>query len=108
MIKNNSSRARVAPRSAMMFSTSDGQSLKPDVCIVGGGPAGVALAATLAQSNFFHESEGQGGKKIIMLDSSKAPEISSYKESAISRVPEPRVVTLSPASLRLLKSINAL
>ena len=44
----------------------------------------------------------------MLLDSSKAPELSHYKESPISREPEPRVVTLSPASLRLLKSINVL
>ena len=53
-----------------MFSTSD-TTLKPDVCIVGGGPAGVALACTLAESNFFNENDA--GKKIMLLDSSKAP-----------------------------------
>ena len=88
-----------------MFSTSDA-SLKPDVCIVGGGPAGVALACTLAESNFFNENDT--GKKIMLLDSSKAPQIDDYKNSALARAPEPRVVTLSPASIRLLKSINAL
>jgi len=44
----------------------------------------------------------------MILDSSKAPELASYKESPLSRAPEPRVVTLSPASLRMLKSINVL
>ena len=86
-----------------LFSTTH----RPDVCIVGGGPAGVALACTLAHSKFF-DMDGDKTKKIMLLDSSKAPEIQSYKDGSMSRVPEPRVVTLSPASLRLLKSINAL
>ena len=44
----------------------------------------------------------------MLLDSSKEPEIESYKNSELTRTPEPRVVTLTPASLRLLKSIGAL
>lgn len=41
-----------------------------------------------------------------MVDPSKLPNIKHYLEE--NRVPEPRVVTLSPASLRLLKSIGGL
>ena len=64
------------------------------------------MACTLAESNFF-SPEGER-KKIVLLDSSKAPELSTYSSSALTRAPEPRVVTLSPASIRLLKSINVL
>lgn len=35
-------------KAVMKFSTGNSGSNKPDVCIVGGGPAGVALACTLA------------------------------------------------------------
>jgi flavin-dependent dehydrogenase len=42
--------------------------LTPDVCIVGGGPAGAALACTLSQSNYFDSNET--GKRIMLLDSS--------------------------------------
>ena len=80
--------------------------MRPDVCIVGGGPTGVAMACTLAESNFF-DAEGET-KKIMLLDSSKAPELKDYSSSQLTRAPEPRVVTLSPASIRLLKSINVL
>ena len=89
--------------SRRLFSTN---SLRPDVCIVGGGPTGVAMACTLAESNFF-DADGET-KKIMLLDSSKAPALEQYSSSAITRSPEPRVVTLSPASIRLLKSINVL
>lgn len=44
----------------------------------------------------------------MLLDSSKAPELEHYSSSPINRAPEPRVVTLSPASIRMLKSINVL
>lgn len=83
-------------------------SQKPDVCIVGGGPAGVALACTLAESGLFNPDTAGGKKKIVLLDSSKLPKLADYKQSSMSRAPEPRVVTLSPASLRLLKSIDVL
>lgn len=68
----------------------------------------MALACTLANSSFFHAATAGSEKQILLLDSSKAPELADYTSSAQSRVPEPRVVTLSPASLRLLKSINVL
>ena len=43
-----------------------------------------------------------------MIDSSPAfPNIQTYRKSGLDRVPEPRVVTLSPSSLRLLRSIGA-
>lgn len=81
--------------------------LTPDVCIVGGGPAGAALACTLSQSGYFDSNET--GKRIMMLDSSpKLPQLETYKQSDPNRVPEPRVVTLSPSSIRLLRSIGIL
>ena len=67
----------------------------------------MALACTLAESSFFSAGE-DSKKKILLLDSSKAPQITDYTDAKLSRQPEPRVVTLSPASLRLLKSINVL
>jgi len=50
-----------------MFSTD-----QPDVCIVGGGPAGSALACTLAKSPYFGSADGER-KKIVLLDSSRLP-----------------------------------
>lgn len=41
-----------------------------------------------------------------MLDHTKLPSITSYQ--ADNRIPEPRVITLSPNSLRFLNSIGAL
>lgn len=77
--------------------------LKPEVCIVGGGPAGATLAACLAKSNHFDAGEN---KKIVLIDPMGLPEIETYHKQ--DRVPEPRVVTLSPSSLRLLESCDAL
>jgi len=80
--------------------------LTPDVCIVGGGPAGAALACALSQSEFF-QADGPA-KKIIVVDGTpNLPKIDAYKKSTQERVPEPRVVTLSPSSVRLLRSIGA-
>ena len=42
----------------------------------------------------------------MIVDPSRLPQMSTYDKS--DRVPEPRVVTLSPASLRLLRSCGAL
>lgn len=44
----------------------------------------------------------------MVLDSSRLPKLADFTDSPMSRVPEPRVVTLSPSSLRLLKSIGVL
>jgi 2-polyprenyl-6-methoxyphenol hydroxylase-like FAD-dependent oxidoreductase len=80
--------------------------ISPDVCIVGGGPVGAALACALSKSSFFEASTD--GKKIVIIDSSPSlPDINTYRNSGLDRVPEPRVVTLSPSSLRLLRSIGA-
>ena len=96
-------------QSRMLFSTQtqSDEVLRPDVCIVGGGPAGAALACTLQTSGLFERGQ-DGQAKILLLDSSKEPEMASYSESNIDRTPEPRVVTLTPSSLRLLKSVGAL
>jgi ubiquinone biosynthesis monooxygenase Coq6 len=79
-------------------------SLRPDICIVGAGPAGSALACALASSDHFNPTATH--KKIVIIDPSRLPEIKSYHQD--NRVPEPRVVTLSPATLKLLKSVGAL
>ena len=74
---------------------------------MGAGPAGSALACALAQSQHFNPSEDdQKQPRIVLVDPSKLPNISTYHQD--NRVPEPRVVTLSPASIRLLKSIQGL
>jgi len=75
------------------------------VCIVGAGPAGAALACALATSDHFN-SEANSSKRIVLIDPSKLPSMETYNKEA--RVPEPRVVTLSPGSLRLLKSVGSL
>ena len=87
-----------------LFSSSEAKVLRPEILIVGGGPAGAALACTLSQSEYFGATAD--GKQIVMLDGSKLPSLDNYNQD--DRVPEPRVVTLSPASLRLLKSIDVL
>ena len=84
------------------FSTS----LRPEVCIVGGGPAGAALACTLSQSNYFNRDD-KDTAQILLLDSSKLPQLETYKSNQ-DRQPEPRVVTLSPSSLRMLRSLDVL
>jgi len=43
---------------------------------------------------------------MIILDPTQLPDIATYRKE--SRFPEPRVVTLNPSSLRLLKSCGAL
>ena len=73
--------------------------------IVGGGIAGASLACALAESDYFISENSK--KKIYLLDHTKLPEISNYSKEEV-RVPEPRVITLSPNSLRFLKSINAM
>lgn len=82
-----------------------GSVLKPDICIIGSGPVGAALGCALVNSNSFSPTE-DGQKKISIVDAGRLPSLKSYHEGG--RVPEPRVVTLSPASLRLLKSFGAL
>lgn len=90
-----------ATRSHRFFSST----IRPEVCIIGAGPAGAALGCALASSDNFNPKPDQQ-KRIVLIDHSKLPQLKTYQ--AEGRVPEPRVVTLSPASLNLLKSMNAL
>lgn len=83
----------------------DTKTIETDVLIVGGGIAGTSLACALSESEYFMKEDGN--KKIYLLDHTKLPEIKSYINKDI-RVPEPRVITLSPNSLRFLRSINAM
>ena len=80
-----------------------------DVLIVGGGIAGASLACALSESDYFHHniSEHSGNKRIYLLDHTKLPDIKTYNQS-FDRIPDPRVITLSPNSLRFLRSINVL
>ena len=74
--------------------------------IVGGGITGASLACALSQSQYFESGQDDDLKKIVLLDHTKLPSINSYKPE--KRIPEPRVITLSPNSLRFLNSIGAL
>ncbi|CDW77713.1 ubiquinone biosynthesis monooxygenase coq6-like [Stylonychia lemnae] len=86
-----------------------------DVLIVGGGIAGASLACALSSSQYFDTKDhsSQKLKKIVLLDHTKLPSMSAYREdsqnlSKDKRIPEPRVITLSPNSLRFLRSIGVL
>ena len=81
--------------------------------IVGGGIAGASLACALSQSEYFETRDHSADKlkKIVLLDHTKLPSMLSYSQNdptALHRVPEPRVITLSPNSLRFLRSIGVL
>lgn len=77
--------------------------------IVGGGIAGASLAAALSESEYF--TSDKGIKRIYLLDHTKLPDYKTYNPTdgqSENRVPEPRVITLSPNSLRFLRSIGVL
>ena len=86
--------------------------MKAEVVIVGGGASGGAMACALSQCEYFQrESAGNNPYKLILLDSSRLPSMEEYRvksdsEIICQRVPEPRVVTLSPSSMRLLRSMG--
>ena len=71
-----------------------------DVLIVGGGVTGLALAAALKKSDFFKEKG-----KIVVLDNPPklTPESFTY---SFNRIPDPRVVSLTPSSVRFFRSIG--
>lgn len=84
--------------------------------IVGGGIAGASLACALSSSEYFAAKESEQGsitqgKRIVLIDHTKLPSLKTYSaegQEALRRIPEPRVITLSPNSLRFLRSIGAL
>ena len=71
-----------------------------DVLIVGGGVAGLTFASALLKNEYFKEKG-----KIVVIDQpfKRQPELYSYSPK---RLPDARVVSLSPASIRFLKSIG--
>jgi len=76
--------------------------ISSDVLIVGSGATGTALACALSQHNLgTHQKQ-----KIIMLDHQPLPDMGTYDKP--NRSPEPRVVTLSPNSLRMLASLGVM
>ena len=72
-----------------------------DVLIIGGGVPGFSLATALTKSEYFQD---QKYKKILMIDSQEL-KLSNYQHSN-NRIPDIRVVTLIPSSVRFLKSID--
>ena len=74
--------------------------------IVGGGIAGASLACALSHTEYFDAPADQK-KRIVLLDHTKLPQLSNYTKDE-ARIPEPRVITLTPNSLRFLNSIGAL
>ena len=44
----------------------------------------------------------------MLIEQGKVPAMKGFKEVDTKRVPNPRVITLSPASLKLLRSVGAL
>ncbi|TNV79571.1 hypothetical protein FGO68_gene8160 [Halteria grandinella] len=102
------SRGKLLYHTLRAFSSSNSEGTqvqKTDVLIVGGGIAGASLACALSQSEYF-QSTSSGLKRIVMLDHTKLPSISDY--ATHQRTPEPRVITLTPNSLRFLSSIGGL
>ena len=60
---------------------------KTEVLIVGGGAAGGSLACLLSQSPYFKRSSPSADPNIILIDSSKLPQLSNYKEAEDVFVP---------------------
>ena len=77
------------------------KSIKTDVLIIGGGPAGGSLACALGQSEMF-----QNGNRIMIHNGQKTKPMSAYRQQG--RLPDGEIVTLNPSSLRLLESIGVL
>jgi ubiquinone biosynthesis monooxygenase Coq6 len=72
-----------------------------DIVIVGGGVTGLSLAAGLMKSNYFNKS----ANKITIIDHPPKikPENFIYKAG---RLPDPRVISLTPASIKFFRSIG--
>ena len=60
---------------------------KTDVLIVGGGAAGGSLACILSQSPFFKRKSPTDDPNIILIDSSKLPQMSTYRVEENVTVP---------------------
>jgi ubiquinone biosynthesis UbiH/UbiF/VisC/COQ6 family hydroxylase len=72
-----------------------------DVVISGGGPVGAAFAAALSRLEYLSSSDSS--PRILLLDKSPTPNVSEYfREST----PDHRVITLTPGSVRFLKSLK--
>mmetsp|Transcript_18066 Transcript_18066/g.30822 ORF Transcript_18066/g.30822 Transcript_18066/m.30822 type:complete len:94 (-) Transcript_18066:1236-1517(-) len=89
--------------------------MKTDVLIVGGGASGGSLACALSSSPYFQRRSQADPFKIVMIDGSPLPSMAKYRvadmggeEVVPQRVPEPRVVTLSPNSVKLFESLGVM
>jgi ubiquinone biosynthesis UbiH/UbiF/VisC/COQ6 family hydroxylase len=90
--------------SKFCFSTSNYQVIETEVTIVGGGVTGFSLASALCKSSYFQENNKN--KKIIIIDNQPQTLNDSHFKYSADRIPDLRVVTLTPSSVRFLKSIN--
>ena len=69
---------------------------------------GAALACALSESDYFEPGKNNK-KKIVLLENQQIPQLNKYtSEAEADRIPEPRVITLSPNSIRFFNSIGAL
>jgi ubiquinone biosynthesis monooxygenase Coq6 len=76
------------------------QIIDTDVLIIGGGVTGLSLASALKKSDFF---KNQGKITIVDNPAKINPEAFIYKPG---RIPDARVISLTPASIRFLRSIG--
>lgn len=89
-------------RSKCYFSTKNYNLIETEVLIIGGGVTGFSLANALAKSRYFQDTP----KKITLIDNLvQEPRASNFKYTS-NRIPDLRIVTLTPSSVRFLKSID--
>jgi len=75
---------------------------------VGGGVSGASLACALSASQHF-TPDSSGKEKIVLLESGNQPDLTNYSSNEdTDRTPDAKVITLSPNSLRFLRSVGAL
>lgn len=86
------------------FSTIEDKTIDSEVLIVGGGVPGLSLAAALLKSNYFKFND-EKESDIILID--QPQRIKDNFTYTVDRIPDMRVVSLTPASIRFLKSIGA-
>ena len=76
------------------------------------------MACTLSESEYFESQaknkDGTMSKRIVIIDNSKIPSLDPYQEKKdqnneqICKIPDNRVVTVTPQAVRFFRSIGAL